>query len=297
MIVINGEKKRNLQEQVCKNKCDIEKIKPAEKGDQGPKGEDGNIWYESNGVPDNSVGNQNDWCVDVSTGSIYRKSAVQWNYKFTIEGKEGQMGPKGPKGDKGDTGPQGPRGYTGAQGIQGPRGPQGPQGEQGKDGTPGKDGTVSWEELTPEQKAELKGEKGDTGETGPRGPQGEQGIQGPEGPKGATGDTGARGPKGDKGDTGEPGSEGPRGATGPQGEQGEKGDTGESGVYIGSTEPTDPEIKVWIDSTGEASGVVSSVNGKTGVVVLTATDIGVPENVATKEDIANAIGNAIGGTY
>ena len=31
----------------------------------------------------------------------------------------------------------------------------------------------------------------------------------------------------------------------------EKGDTGESGVYIGSTAPTDPDVTVWIDTTGD----------------------------------------------
>ena len=86
----------------------------------------------------------------------------------------------GPKGEKGDTGPQGPRGE------------QGPQGEVGPQGPKGADGTMTFEDLTEEQKASLKGDKGDTGE---RGPQGEQGIQGPKG------DTGERGPAGADGRT------------------------------------------------------------------------------------------------
>lgn len=40
-----------------------------------------------------------------------------------------------------------------------------------------------------------------------------------------------------------------------RGEQGEKGDTGESGVYIGTEEPTDEDIKVWIDSDGTVDGI------------------------------------------
>lgn len=72
-------------------------------------------------------------------------------------------GEKGDKGDKGDTG------------EQGPEGPQGPQGE------PGVDGTMTFEDLTDEQKASLKGEKGDKGDTG------EQGPEGPQGPAGADG--------------------------------------------------------------------------------------------------------------
>lgn len=55
---------------------------------------------------------------------------------------------------------------------------------KGPKGDPGKDGEVSFEALTPEQKAELKGDKGDQG---PEGPQGERGEQGPEGPQGEPG--------------------------------------------------------------------------------------------------------------
>ena len=49
-----------------------------------------------------------------------------------ITGADGQPGPKGDKGDKGDPGPQGPQGPKGA------------------------DGTMTFEDLTPEQKASLK---------------------------------------------------------------------------------------------------------------------------------------------
>lgn len=90
--------------------------------------------------------------------------------------------------------------------VKGPAGPQGPQGEKGADGT------MTFEDLTPEQKASLKGDKGDKGDTGAAGPQGEPG------PKG---DKGEPGPKGDKGDTGETGAQGP---------QGEKGDPGTNGT-------------------------------------------------------------------
>lgn len=58
---------------------------------------------------------------------------------------------------------------------------------KGEKGDPGKDGTMSFEDLTEEQKASLKGEqgpKGDTGDVGPQGPKGDTGSQGPQGPKG-----------------------------------------------------------------------------------------------------------------
>ena len=68
--------------------------------------------------------------------------------------------------------------------VKGPAGPQGPKGA---------DGTMTFEDLTPEQKASLKGDKGDTGAAGP---------QGEPGPKGDKGDTGAQGPQGIQGEPG-----------------------------------------------------------------------------------------------
>lgn len=96
--------------------------------------------------------------------------------------------------------------------VKGPAGPVGPQGEKGADGT------MTFEDLTPEQKASLKGDKGDKGDTGAAGPQGEPG------PKG---DKGEPGPKGDKGDPGETGAQGPQG---PKGEPGTNGTTPVKGV-------------------------------------------------------------------
>ena len=116
---------------------------------------------------------------------------------------------KGPAGPQGIQGPQGEVGPIGPQGETGPQGPAGPQGEKGADGT------MTFEDLTPEQKASLKGDKGDKGDTGAAGPQGEPG------PKGDKGDPGPQGPKGDTGETG---------AQGPQGLQGEPGTNGTTPV-------------------------------------------------------------------
>lgn len=116
---------------------------------------------------------------------------------------KGPAGPQGPQGLQGEVGPAGP------QGEIGPQGPVGPQGEKGADGT------MTFEDLTPEQKASLKGDKGDKGDTGAAGPQGEPG------PKGDKGDPGPQGPKGDTGETG---------AQGPQGEPGTNGTTPVKGV-------------------------------------------------------------------
>lgn len=48
----------------------------------------------------------------------------------------------------------------------------------------------------------------------------------------------------------------PRGDTGETGSIGPKGDTGSSGVYIGTSQPTDSNINIWIDSDGEPTEVI-----------------------------------------
>ena len=85
------------------------------------------------------------------------------------QGPKGDTGAQGPRGEKGDTGERGPQGETGATGPQGPK---------------GKDGEVTFESLTDEQIASLRGEPGAKGE------------------KGEKGDPGAKGEKGEKGDPG-----------------------------------------------------------------------------------------------
>ena len=98
-----------------------------------------------------------------------------------LRGEKGDTGERGPQGETGATGPQGPKGETGAIGPQGPRGETGATGPQGPKG---KDGEVTFESLTDEQIASLRGEPGAKGE------------------KGEKGDPGAQGEKGEKGDPG-----------------------------------------------------------------------------------------------
>lgn len=100
------------------------------------------------------------------------------------------VGAQGPKGEKGDTGAQGLRGE---KGDTGERGPQGETGATGPQGPKGKDGEVTFESLTDEQKASLRGEPGAKGE------KGEKGEPGAQGPKGEKGEPGAQGPKGESG--------------------------------------------------------------------------------------------------
>ncbi len=89
---------------------------------------------------------------------------------------------------------------------------------------------LTFDDLTPEQKAELTGPSGASPYIGENGNWfvGEldtgvqaQGAQGPKGEQGPQGDTGATGPKGEQG---------PQGVQGPKGEQGPQGDTGATGA-------------------------------------------------------------------
>ena len=124
------------------------------------------------------------------------------------KGEKGDAGPQGPRGEKGDTGERGKQGEKGDKGEPGAKGergetgatgPQGPQGETGAtgpQGPKGKDGEVTFESLTDEQIASLRGEPGAKGE------KGEKGEPGAQGEKGEKGDPGAQGEKGEKGDPG-----------------------------------------------------------------------------------------------
>ena len=81
------------------------------------------------------------------------------------------------------TGPRGELGPPGAQGVPGLRGPAGPTGPKGDRGPAGADGKMTFEELTPEQRASLKGDKGPKGDPGE---PGEVGVAGPPGNTGVT---------------------------------------------------------------------------------------------------------------
>ena len=145
-------------------------------------------------------------------------------------------------------------------------------------------------ELTPGP----AGPKGDTGEAGPAG---KDGAQGPKGDKGDKGDTGKQGPKGDTGATGPQGPEGKQGPQGPAGQDGAPGADGkdyvltdadkqeiadmvdvsgggiveEKEVYVGTDEPTDPEVKLWINPEAESAFVTmveveAAINEALGVI-------------------------------
>lgn len=163
MLTIDGKEYRNLEEQVKKNKDDIQFIKE-EEGVLNQFGIKviGQIQYESSlpSVEDFKT-NYPEWeygdayAVGTTTPyTLYVLTRANVNnpedYWFNI-GQFPVAGPQGPQGI------QGPTGATGQRGERGATGPQGPQ--------------------------------GNTGPQGPTGPRGEQGIQGPVGPKGDAGDS------------------------------------------------------------------------------------------------------------
>lgn len=81
---------------------------------------------------------------------------------------------RGPKGDAGPPGPKGEPGEPGKNGENGARGEQGPPVPKGE--------PLRFEDLTENQKQQLKGEKGDRGEKGQKGDPGEPGPIGLTGP-------------------------------------------------------------------------------------------------------------------
>lgn len=76
------------------------------------------------------------------------------------------------------TGLRGADGAPGRDGRDGADGKDGAPGAPGRDGADGKDGVMTFADLTPEQKASLKGDKGDPGEKGEKGDPGEKGADG-----------------------------------------------------------------------------------------------------------------------
>lgn len=123
---------------------------------------------------------------------------------FTEEQLEALTGPVGPVGPQGKQGEQGVQGETGEDGIS-PTVTVEPIEDGYKvtitdrdgahefelhNGQKGADGTMTFEDLTPEQKASLKGDPGEPGKDGAQGPEGPQGEPGKDGAQGEPGKDG-----------------------------------------------------------------------------------------------------------
>ena len=201
-------------------KKDIKKLQN-EFGHQGPQGDKGADGYRGRDGVQGEQGNQGEMGYQGNKG----------DRGFT--GYQGDMGQQGRKGDQGVMGYQGNKGDRGANGYQGEMGQQGAKGYQGDKGA---DGTMYFEDLTPEQKATLKGDQGVQGDKGDRGVDGVQGVQGDIGVQGVQGEQGIQGAKGDS-----------TGVVGPQGTQGTQGDKGDRGPQgNGASSPAAELPKVFI---------------------------------------------------
>ena len=161
MLEINGVEYRNLQEQVLKNKNDIENalqlnnllsdfgiriIGQVESAYQIPSVSD----YKENNPnwkygDAYTVGTESPYDLYILTRANNNNPQDFWFDigEFPLRGPVGPQGPQGPqgeKGEKGDPGIKGERGLQGTPGLRGeigPQGPQGPAGPQGPQGVPG----------------------------------------------------------------------------------------------------------------------------------------------------------------
>lgn len=133
---------------------------------------------------------------------------------------------------------------------------------------------LTFDDLTPEQKAELTGPSGASPYIGENGNWfvGEldtgvqaQGAQGPKGEQGPQGDTGATGPKGEQG---------PQGVQGAQGEQGPQGDTGACGYnLLDNSDFVHPVAQAGVNGAHGTTGyAVDRWNRTSGATVSQAAD-------------------------
>lgn len=158
MLTINGKEYRNLEEQVEKNKSDIEYIK----NEQGVLNQFGIKvlgQYDSQSLLPSvdtykqenpnweygdtfAIGTQPPYDLFVLTRANLDIPNDYWFDigDFPLAGPQGPEGPQGPQGLQGPTGAQGIQGATGLQGIAGPQGPMGVQGPTGPRGETGPQG-------------------------------------------------------------------------------------------------------------------------------------------------------------
>ena len=197
--------------------------------------------------------------MDETGNLLYRPTPDdQWETvvkRDDLRGARGRMGPVGRQGDKGD---------KGAPGEVGPQGEQGPQGVQGIQGVPGEPFQIKkLYASAAEMEADTLGDvqsgefvmisssvedpdnsklyvKTDSGFNFITDLSGAAGIQGPQGPQGVQGEQGIQGPQ---------------------------GDTGSSGVEIGTTQPTDPNITVWVKEEPNGSLILYIKDQTTGKFV------------------------------
>lgn len=150
-----------------------------EKGDQGAKGTDGTLLRYGNGVPAASLGNENDFYIDIKNSNLYGpKTGNSWGTPTSLKGPAGATGTKGEKGDAGARGATGAAGAAGSQFLSGTAVPT----------TQGKVSDFYFRTTTgvlygPKTASgwgsgvSLKGAKGDKGDKGDRGSDGNADVK------------------------------------------------------------------------------------------------------------------------
>lgn len=224
------------------------------------------------------------------------------------KGETGAQGPKGDTGAQGDPGERGPKGEPGERGPKGETGAQGPRGETGA-GFLVKGYYATASALETSVQEPMAGDAYGVGAAEPydiyifdgvteswvnNGPlQGAKGETGEQGPKGETGAPGEQGPRGETGSTGPEGPQGPAGKTPVKGTdyftEAEKQEIASEAAGLVNLSGKQDKIKASGILKGDGAGGVSaavpgtdylteapvtSVNGKTGDVVLAKGDVG-----------------------
>ena len=149
---------------------------------------------------------------DGLAGPALRFSDLTPADKAELKGEPGLPGRDGTNGTNGRDGTNGTNGKDGINGKDGKDGTNGKDGIAGKDGKDGKDGvdgrSLTFADLTPADKAELKGAPGLPGRDGTNGTNGTNGVNGKDGKDGINGTNGVDGKDGTDG------AIGPRGKSG-----------------------------------------------------------------------------------
>ncbi|WP_298298943.1 hypothetical protein, partial [Hydrotalea sp.] len=149
-------------------------------GVTGPTGNDGASALSGNGTPANSLGNNGDTYINITTGNIYQKSGGVWvNSGLSFKGITGATGTNGATGQTGATGNTGQTGTTGQTGAAGATGSSGATGQSGATGPQGATGAQG-----------LQGIQGITGVTGPTGNNGASILSGNGTPANSLGNNG-----------------------------------------------------------------------------------------------------------
>ncbi len=181
-------------------------------GVNGADGIDGNSILNGTGAPQDAVGSNGDFYIDVVAGKIYGpKAAGQW----PAEGVS-LIGPAGADGQNGQDGADGQNGADGSDGQDGTDGVDGNSilsGEGAPEGSAGKNGDFYLDTLTvtlygpkaagawPAEGVSLVGKDGQDGVDGQNGQDGVDGQNGQDGKDGADGQNGIDGKDGEDGKT------------------------------------------------------------------------------------------------